>query len=430
MKQNSIQKIRGTNDILPADYGYWLKIKNTFEAVMQNGGFKYIEPPILEYKELFIRSVGENTDIVNKEIFGASRLDSTDEIKYALRPEFTAGIARSFIENGMSSWALPVQLYYWGPSFRYDRPQAGRYRQFYQGGFEIFGDDTAESDALSILVVYEMLEKLNLAEKVIFEINTLGDESDRSKIQKAYKEYFSEYKDKLCPDCQQRLDKNILRLLDCKEKNCQKIQERAPQLIDLLSQKSRDRFKFTLETLDELNICYSINPKLVRGLDYYTNFVFEIRDIEDDTRQSSLGGGGRYNNLVKELGGNPTSGIGFAFGVERYIEKMKQYKIKPDPIPAVKVYIIQIGNKAKKKSLNIIYKLHQFGIPAAPVMGGRDSLKSQLKYVDKMNAPIAVIIGQKEAIDGTAIIRNMKDGVQEIVDFEELILKLKDILNL
>lgn len=432
MKTNQIQSARGTYDILPGGLGYWRKIQKSFIETMENAGFNYIETPAFEPKELFIRSVGQETDIVTKELFGVKRLQNDEEsdIEFALRPEGTAGIARAYIERGMLSLPQPVKLYYYGPFWRYERPQAGRFRQFYQAGIEIIGDDNAESDAYSVMLAYQFMQKLGIADKMAIEINTIGAQSDRPAIEKALRKYFEPYIDELPEEAKRQYETNILRILDSKDEGVIKLLNDAPQIMDLLSQESHCRFRATLEMLDELEIAYVLNPRLVRGFDYYTHLVFEIRDIEDERRQSSIGGGGRYNNLIKELGGPEMGAVGCAFGVERLIEKMKQYRIAPDIIAQPKVYIVQVGEKAKRKCLNLIYRLNEFGISAAPILGERDSLKSQLKYVDKMNAPIAIIIGQKEAIEGTAIIRNMRDGVQETVDFDELILKLQDSLDI
>jgi len=430
MRSDQIQSVRGTYDILPQEIGYRRKIENVFTSVVETSGFKRIETPALESKDLFIRSVGEETDIISKELFGAKRLNDPDEeTKYVLRPEGTAGIVRAYIEKGLFNVVQPAKLYYLGPFWRYERPQAGRFRQFYQAGIEIIGDDSPEADAYAIMLVYQFLQKIAIAENLVLEINTIGDVSDRPAITKALKQYFEPYVDKLPEEAKNQYQKNILRILDSKDPEVMKLLENAPQIMDLLSKESHCRFKETLEMLDELDIPYALNPRLVRGFDYYTHLVFEIRDGADEKRQSSLAGGGRYNTLVKDLGGPDVGAVGFAIGIERVIEKMKQYKVAPEIIAEPKVYVIQIGEKAKKKCLNLIYRLNEFGISSAPILGERDSLRSQLKYVDKMNAPIAIIIGQKEAMEGSAIIRNMRDGVQETVDFDELVLKLQDSLG-
>lgn len=432
MSKDCIQSARGMYDILPENYGYWRKLKRVFSEVCEIAGFGYIETPAVENKDLFIRSVGKKSEIVNKELFGVTRLSEDKEkiISNVLRPEGTAGIVRSYIENGMQSQSQPVKLYYQGSFWRYERPQAGRFRQFYQLGMEIIGDDNSESDAYIIMLAYQFLQKLGLSDKMIIEINTIGDSKDRPVIIKSLKNYFKPFLAQLPEDAKNQYEENILRILDSKDPMVQKLLEGAPQIMDMLSVDSHKRFKKTLEALDELEIEYILNPHLVRGFDYYTHIVFEIRDSADENRQASIGGGGRYNSLVKELGGPDIGAIGCAFGAERIIEKLKSFKITPDIITQPKVYLIQIGEKAKKKCLNIVYRLNQFNIPIAPILGERDSLRSQLKFVDKQNAPIAVIIGQKEALEGTAIIRNMKDGVQETVDFDELILKLQDSLDI
>ncbi len=420
-----LQSPNGTRDILPQDQKYWSFITKVIERRAKAFSFSKIDTPIFEYKKIFTRAIGENTDIIEKELFEVQRnmaLDNTEEgLKepLALRPEGTAGVVRSYIENGMQTWPQPVKLYYFGPMFRYDRPQKGRYRQFNQAGVEIIGDGDPLSDSISILLLWQIFGDLGLAEDIIVEINSIGCKTCRSKYKKKLLEYYQNYKSFLCADCLKRMDLNPLRLLDCKQEKCQKIASGAPQLIDFLCLDCKNHFMKTLEYLDDLNIPYDLNPRLVRGLDYYTKTAFEIRPKDDLNRQSSLGGGGRYDNLVELMGGKTTPAIGWAIGYERIIEKLKEKNIEVKEESEVDLFIIQIGEKARKKALNLLSDLNKKQYNTSCVLG-KESLKSQLKAANKMQAKVVIIIGQREALDNTVIVKNMDDSSQETINMDKL----------
>lgn len=420
-----LQSPSGTRDILPQEQKYWNFITKIIKKRAQAFSFEKIDTPIFEYKNIFTRAIGENTDIVEKELFEVQRntsLDNGEETAkepLALRPEGTASIVRSYIENGMQTWSQPIKLYYFGPMFRYDRPQKGRFRQFNQAGIEIIGDEDPLSDSIAILMLWQIFTDLGLSEDIVVEINSIGCKSCRSKYKKKLLEYYQNYKSFLCADCLKRMDANPLRLLDCKQEKCQKIAVGAPQLIDFLCLDCKNHFMKTLEYLDDLNIPYDLNPRLVRGLDYYTKTAFEIRCKSDDNRQASLGGGGRYDNLVELMGGKPTPAIGWAIGYERIIEKIKEKNIIIEEENNIDLFIIQIGEKARKKALNLLADLSKKQYNANCVLG-KESLKSQLKSANKMQAKVVIIIGQREALDDTVIVKNMDDSSQETISLNKL----------
>jgi histidyl-tRNA synthetase len=419
-----IQKPRGTKDILPDDEKYWRFIENTISKRCQAFDFGKIETPMFESSKLYTRAIGENTDIVEKEMYEVRRLvqniekDGNDET-LVLRPEFTAGIVRAYIEKGMFVWPQPVKLYSFGPVFRYDRPQKGRYRQFNQFNLEVLGNADPLTDVVLLLLTWQIFSDLGLKDEIVIEVNSIGCKNCRSKIKKTLINYFKQYKSQLCEDCQRRLENNPLRVLDCKKEACANIATGAPQIIDLICVECKDHFKQVLEGLDDLEIPYDLNPKLVRGLDYYTRTTFEIRDIRDESRQSSLAGGGRYDNLVELYGGKNTPAIGIAGGVERIIEKIKEVDVKIPEFKKSDIFIVQIGESAKKIALKLIYDLGEKGFSTSCSLG-RESLKSQLKAADKTGAKLTLIIGQREVFDKSVIIKNMAEGSQETIEIDDL----------
>lgn len=419
-----IRRPRGTKDILPEEQKYWNLTKEAVKGECQGFGFARIDVPIFEFKSLFMRGTGKSTDIVTKEMYEVRRAEDVeaedgDKDEMVLRPEFTPGIARSYIENGMQGLPQPVKLYYFGPVFRYDRPQKGRFREFYQYGYEVIGDPDPSADATVILLSWQILNKLGIGKNLIVEINSIGDKVCRPKIRKAISDFFSKNQNKLSEEDKKRLTLNPLRILDSKDPNIQELIADAPQTVDNLCNACRDHFRTLLEYLDELNIPYDLNARLVRGLDYYTRTVFEIRDQEDTSRQSSLGGGGRYDELIEALGAKPTPGVGFSGGVERTIEKIKENNLEIAELSRVQIFVVQLGDKAKKRCLNLVKKLDEAGYPSACALS-EDNLKSQLGTANEMNARIALIMGQREVLDGTVIVKDLKDGSQETVYLDDL----------
>jgi len=422
------QHARGTRDILPEEQAYWTHIVAAATRRAENFGFRQIQTPLIEPKALFVRGVGETSDIVEKEMYGVNRVgnrstedkdESTTVDELVLRPEPTAGIVRAYIEHGMHVWSQPVKLFLQGPMFRYDRPQKGRYRQFSQFDAEVLGDGEPLSDALVILLLWQIFQDLELTDTIVVELNSIGDTVCRPKIRKALVAYYKPHLTELCHDCQHRFVTNPLRLLDCKNEQCQPLKKGAPAIIDNLCAPCRTHFMTLLEYLDGAGIRYDLNPFLVRGLDYYTRTVFEVRDKNDNERQAALASGGRYDNLVELYGGQPTPATGFGLGIDRVVEKLQEKGITAPRLRGTDVLIIQLGDKARRAALPMVVRLGKLGIAASAALG-KESLKAQLRSADKMNAKIALIIGQRESIDGTIIVRDMHDGAQETIDADDV----------
>ena len=419
-KQKEFRAPKGMRDLLPPDRVFWDKLIKTGQDLAQDYGFQKIETPIIEDAELFIHGTGSTTDIVSKQMYFVKIAGGAS---LALRPEGTPGAVRAYIESGMASLSPPIKLFYFGPMFRHEQPQAGRWRQFYQLGLEVFGDISAVLDAQIIQFCFHLFRLIGL-KKINIHINSLGCPQCRPSYRKALLDYYRYRKDKVCPDCKRRMKENPLRLLDCKEEKCQMIKARAPAMVDYLCDECRKHFKEVLEFLDELEIPYFLNSSLVRGLDYYTKTIFEIFWEEEGVLQIALGGGGRYDNLVKELGGKPTPAVGVALGLDRIVDLMKKEQVKIGDRPNFKVFLVQLGLMGKKKSLKLFEKLHQAGILAAESMS-RDSIKAQMKIADKFGVKFVLILGQQEALDNTVIIRDMQNGTQETVSQEKVVDELR-----
>lgn len=423
-KELLLQSLRGMRDILPDEQPYWERVRRSLTTAAHQFGFQRIDVPTVEYRHLFVRSIREGTDIVDKELYA---FETRGGDRVALRPEFTAGIARAYIQHGMSVLSKPVRLFSTGPVFRYDRPQEGRYRELWQGNFDIFGESDPILDAQLIQIASRVVHELGLR-NIEFQINSIGSVESRKRYEKALVRFLESQKQKLCQDCRDRMETNPLRVLDCKEDKCAQLTSQAPQILDFLDDESRAHFKLLLEYLDELEIPYSINPRLVRGLDYYTRTVFEIWSTDREGKKYALGGGGRYDNLIRELGGEPTPAIGFGLGLDRIVLEMKRTQVKPYEAPKPRVFIAQLGDLAKKKSLRLFADLEKHGILSAESFG-RGSLKSQLRIANRIGAEVTVILGQKEALDDTAIVKDMVSGTQETVTREKLTDAVKKILK-
>ncbi len=411
-KKESYQTARGTRDILPKDQPYFQMIRHTSECVLQSLGIQRIDLPTFENAEVFTRGIGKDTDIVSKEMYLISkRGDDIKDPTYALRPEGTASAVRAYIENGMGSMPQPVKMYYVGPMYRHDRPQKGRYREFYQVGVEIFGDRSSKADYLSIMSAWKILSDLGLKNIIVY-TNSIGCPACRPKYIKKLKSYYKKNLNKLCSDCRVRYEENPLRLLDCKEDGCKKLAKSAPLIIDNICDECKDHFQSTLELLDYFEIRYDLDPYLVRGLDYYSRTVFEFAAKSDKERQNSIGGGGRYDELVELLGGAKTPAVGFSLGIDRVVELMREQKIKPTPIRGVEVCILQLGEKAKEVSKKVYEMLskHNTNVYFVPT---NDGLRTQMRHAVKTGAKYALIIGQKEALKDEVILRNLNASSQE-----------------
>ena len=416
IEQIILQPPRGMKDILPDEQPYWDQVRKISEKLARDYGFSRLDMPLVEFSNLYVRSVGEGTDIVDKEMYNFVTRGGD---KVALRPELTAGVCRAYIQHGMNVLPKPVKIFSCGPVYRYDRPQEGRYREHYQINYDAFGEQDPILDAEIIQIAARMVQCLGI-KSVQIQVNSIGCKTCRKEYRELLVNYLESKKNKLCQVCKIRLENNPLRVLDFKEDKCYQVAFSAPQSVDHLCDECRVHFKTLLEYLDELDLPYVINPQLVRGLDYYTKTVFEIWSGEEEGRKLSLGGGGRYDDLIKLLGGEATPAIGFGLGVERLIIEMKRVQARPYKAPKPKVFLAQLGELAKKKSLKLFAELEKNGILVAESFG-RGGLKSQLRVADRLGVEITIILGQKEALDGTVIVKNMVSGVQEIVNMAKLV---------
>ena len=424
-KGKTLQAPKGMHDILPEEQKYWRYVLKKAESIIEDYGFERIDTPIVESTELFSKGVGENTDIIEKEIYSFKTKGGDD---LSLRPEGTAGIVRSYIENGMQVRPHPVKLYYYGPMFRHDQPQAGRFRQHWQLGAETIGDSSEVVDAELIFLAYKILDSVGLKNYNV-QINSLGDASSRAVYVRALKDFYKSRLKKVCGQCKNRFKKNILRMLDCKEESCRETAKDAPAIFDFLSDDAKKHFKRLIEILDECKIPYILNQYLVRGQDYYTHTIFELVPEDGSENQLSLGGGGRYDRLVDMLGGPKTPAAGFGLGIDRIVMALKQNDVKvPEMGIRPKVFLVQLGDAAKKKSLVLFENLRKAGIEVKSSLG-RDSIKSQLRIAHRFGVKYTLIFGQKEALEGTIIIREMDTGIQETVLLEKVVDEMKKRLK-
>jgi len=425
MKKIKFQRPTGMHDILPEEQRFFQKVYNACETIINFYEFKKIDTPILEDTALFEKGTGLTTDIVQKQMF---TLRTRGGNYLTLRPEFTPGTIRAYLEHGMQTLPQPVKLYSIGPVFRYEHPQAGRYRQFHQFNLEVIGDGHPVIDAQVIQIFYNILTELKL-KKLIIELNSIGDNQCRPYYKKLLLSYFKSRDSSLCVDCRRRMKENPLRVLDCKEEKCQRIVSQAPQLIDHLCEECHEHFKSVLEFLDEIELPYRLNPYLVRGLDYYTKTVFEIfEDAEEEKKMGALLGGGRYDALVKLLGGEETSVVGGAMGIERVVAAIKSKKTKiPEPVNPP-IFLAQLGATAKRKNLKLLEDFRKVKIQVAESFG-RDSLKAQLKIADKLGVKYTLLLGQREVLEGIIIIKDMQTGKQETVKLDKAVREMQKRLK-
>lgn len=408
----------GMHDLLGTRAIYFEKIYDTVVKIARFYGFDRIETPLLEDTRVFTRGVGLSTDIVEKEMYN---LKTKGGDNLSLRPEGTASVMRSYLEHDMYTKSQPVKLFYFGPFFRYERPQAGRYRQFWQFGLETIGKSGPGLDAQTICAVYAILSDLGVKD-VVVEINNMGDAKCRGIFKGALKKYLK--KANLCSDCKKRSVKNPLRVLDCKQ--CVEMKRNAPQIIDYLCKDCREDLKKTLELLEEVGIPYDLNPFLVRGLDYYTGNVYEF--FTKGKESLALGGGGRYDGLSELLGGGEDlPATGAAIGVERVMLAMKSAGVEVKR-EKPQIFIAHLGDLAKKKCLKIFEDFRKAGILAHESIG-RDSLKSQLNQANKLSVKWTIIIGREEAIENSVVIRDMNTGSQDKVEIKDLVKEVKQRLK-
>ncbi len=410
---------RGTSDILPQEQPYWRYIEQKVADICQLYGYKRIDVPVFEDTGLFARSVGEETDIVQKETYtfedrGGNRL--------TLRPEGTAPVCRAYLEHGLHNLPQPVKLYYLASIFRYERPQAGRYRQHYQFGCEAIGDDDPALDAEVIDTAWQFFLSLGLS-RLTLQLNSIGCKLCRPRYVGALKDYYRGHLKELCSDCKTRLSRNPLRLLDCKKSSCQEAANSAPRSVDYLCPACDEHFSRLKRYLGLLRLTFVVNHRLVRGLDYYTRTVFEIQP-EEEGSQSTLGGGGRYDDLIEELGGKPTPAIGFAVGMERIILNLRKEGTSVPPLPGPQVFIAYLGDEAKEEAVKLASTLRRGGIGVIEALGNK-SLKAQLRQANNLAARYAVIIGEQELNQGAVVLRDMATAQQKTIPLSQLAEALK-----
>ncbi|MBQ6795605.1 MAG: histidine--tRNA ligase [Clostridia bacterium] len=401
---------RGTNDILPRDVAKWHYVEEVTRRICKNYGFSEIRTPVFEHTELFERGVGDTTDVVQKEMY--TFLDK-GERSITLRPEGTAGAARAFLEHNLYAEALPSKLFYNISCYRYEKPQAGRLREFHQFGVECYGAKGPAIDAEIISLAGSVLKELKVPELKL-NLNSIGCPTCRSKYNAVLREYFANYMDTLCETCKSRYEKNPLRILDCKSPVCKEIGEKAPMLLDYICDECNEHFESVKKYLDASGIEYNIDPTIVRGLDYYTKTVFEFKTQLPGT-QGTVCGGGRYDGLIEELGGAPMPGIGFGMGMERIILAMEAAGVMPEFDTAPDLFVATIGEKADVFSMGFINKLREENVSVVRDYLDR-SLKAQMKYSDKTGAKYSIVLGDTEIEEGKAKLKNMATG--EAVEIE------------
>ncbi len=419
----ALKRPRGTNDFLGDKVKLMTKLEETVRDVCKSFGINEIRTPMFEYTELFQRGVGETTDIVQKEMF---TFEDRGGRSLTLKPEGTAGAARAFIENGLYSEAQPTKLFYVTPCFRNERPQAGRYKQFHQFGVEMYGTYDASADAEVISLVYEIFQRLGL-KNVRLKINSLGSNECRKKYNKVLKDYIGDRLEHLCDDCKSRFEKNPLRVLDCKNKNCKEVLADAPAVLDILDEECAAHFEKLKASLEAMGIPYEVDKGIVRGLDYYTRTVFEFV-ANGIGAQGTVCGGGRYDNLIAECGGQPMGCAGFAVGIERLLLTLEAQNGEFKETNEMDIYIGSIGKEGLVKSQGIAYRMRSEGIRAEGDSVGR-SVKAQMKYANKIGAKYSVILGDNEIAEDTANFKNMETGEQEQIKVSELVEIMKKKIN-
>lgn len=410
------QSPKGVHDILPNDHEYYTYIKKIVRHRCRQAGFKRISTPMFEYTEVFKRTVGEATDIVTKEMY---TFEDRKGRSLTLKPEGTAPVCRAYVQHGMHNLPQPVELFYIEPFFRYERPQAGRYRQFWQFGFELIGETDSALDAQVILLAYRIYQDLGIADSLKLQINNIGDLESRKVYAEALRDYYYGKERYLSEEDKARLQKNPLRILDSKHEDTMILNQSAPKFRDFISKESKEYHEEVMMFLKDLGIPFVENENLVRGLDYYNQTVFEFYD-EKKGGQNSVGGGGRFDGLIELLGGQPTPAIGFGMGLERVIAQMKRNKVRVPSKDQLHVFIAQLGKDAKRISIPLIDRLREKGIKAMGALG-KPAIKNQLKIADRFKVPYCVLIGETEVREGKAIIRDMSVGTQTTVAFDKVV---------
>jgi len=412
-----IKAIRGFNDILPDEIGKWQFVEETTREVFEGFGFSEIRIPILERTELFSRGIGEATDIVEKEMYTFTDRSGNS---LTLRPEATASMARAYLEHQLYTFDPVAKLYCIGPMFRYERPQKGRYRQFYQIDAEVFGVENPMVDAEVIVMLIHFLKRVGL-EKLELQINSLGCRACRPRYREELKKFLMKKSFQLCEDCQRRLQTNPLRIFDCKVETCQEAIANAPKVTDFICPECQKHFDKVKEHLETAGLTYILKPRMVRGLDYYTRTAFEVVSYQLGS-QNAVTGGGRYDNLFQEIGGLDVPGIGFAIGMERLVSLLPKDR---EFVQFPYLFIAALGEETVKEAYQIINQLHLQGIRAELDYEGK-SLKSQMRRADKLKARYVLILGEDELKKGNVVLRNMKNKVQEEIALKDIVNTLKE----
>lgn len=407
------KRVYGAEDVLPKDSYKWQLIEDIMRSEAAAYGFKEIRTPVFEHTELFQRGVGDTTDVVQKEMYTFNTKGGTS---LSLRPEGTSGAARAVLEHAVYNDGLPIKTYYFDSCYRYEKKQANRYREFHQFGVELYGASSPAADAEIISLATTLFDRLGVTDLQL-ELNSIGCPACRAEYHKALKKYFEGYKDKLCDTCLSRLEKNPMRILDCKSPVCSEIAKDAPVVLDYLCDDCKNHFQQVKAYLDAAEIPYIVNPKIVRGLDYYTKTVFEFVTTRLGS-QGTVCGGGRYDGLIEELGGQHTPSLGFGLGMERLLALMEKQGIEIPLPPSCDIYIAGLGEEAQKKAFTLVKEVRETSLIAECDIVGR-SLRAQMKYADKIGAKFSMVIGENEIKENKAILKNMETGEKTEVPLDE-----------
>lgn len=418
------KKIKGTEDVLPKDSYRWQFVEDVMRRESKAYGFKEIRTPVFEHTELFQRGVGQTTDVVQKEMY---TFDTKGGESVTLRPEGTAGAARAVLEHSLENDGLPIKASYFVSCYRYEKPQAGRLREFHQFGVEEYGTQSPLADAEIICVAQSIFDRLGI-KQLRLEINSIGCPTCRAEYHKALREYFGARKEELCDTCNSRLEKNPMRILDCKSPICSKIAEGAPKITDYLCDECREHFEQVQKYLDVAGVEYTVNPTIVRGLDYYTKTVFEfVTDFIG--AQGTVCGGGRYDGLIEELGGKHLPSLGFAMGMERLLMLMDKQGIEIPKPSSCDLYVATMGDKAKEKAFSLIKSVRDSGLIAETDVVGR-GLRPQMKYADKIGAKFSLVLGDNEIEQNSAEVKNMTTGEKTMLALDETFAEKFSVLQL
>lgn len=417
-----IKRPRGTQDVLPKDINKWNYVETLFKKVCSDFGYGEMRTPDFEYTELFKRGVGDTTDIVQKEMF---TFEAKSKESITLKPEGTAPVVRAYIENKLYADPQPSKIFYITPCFRYEKPQAGRLRAFHQFGIEIFGTDSSSADAEVISLAVEFFRRLEIDDKIELRINSVGTLESRKEYNKTLRDYLKPNYDNLCQTCKDRFEKNPMRIIDCKNETCKAISHDAPLMIDHLDEESKLHFEKLKKYLTAMKIDYTIDPHIVRGLDYYTKSAFEFVS-NDIGSQSTVCGGGRYDGLIEELGGPKIPGVGFGLGIERLILLLDNLEKDINQQPSLDVFIASMGEAAEIEAFKILYDLRKAGISCEKDHVGK-SIKAQFKYADKLNSRFTIVLGDDEINNQIVTVKDMSNSTQTQIKLDDIVNYFKNL---